>query len=142
MRRTEPVKGIRDVAQHLNNELRVIAERAQGAYGTLTWVVGAGEDRVPTPCMVNAGTAYGRVVGPVTDFEERLPVGEIRRLRLELSERVLMISDAHGHLVSLVRSFEASIGELANGKERYSSDQVINFSFERVQDNEPAAEDI
>ena len=75
MRRTETVTEMRNKAQHLNHELARIAERGQGAYGTLTWVLGVGEDRVPRPMMINVGTAYGRVVGPVVDFEERLPIG-------------------------------------------------------------------
>jgi len=141
MRQTDPAKRMRDVAQHLNNELSGIAERAQGAYGTLTWVVGAGDDLVPTACMVNAGTAYGRVLGPVTDFEERLPSGEIHHLRIELGKRVLMISDAHGHLVSLVRSFEAAIGKLADRNQRYGSDQVFNLTFRHAQQDAPAAEE-
>ena len=76
MRRTECVTDMRNTAQHLNQQLPGIAQRSQGAYGTLTWVLGAGDDCVPKPLMLNIGTAYGNVIGPVTDlghpFEEFL----------------------------------------------------------------------
>ena len=109
MRRTKIVTDMRNKAQHLNRELAGIAKRSQGAYGTLTWVLGAGEHRVPKPVMLNIGSAYGRVVGPVTDLHERLPDGELHRVRLELADCLLMLPEAHEHLSSLVRSLEAPV---------------------------------
>ncbi len=142
MRRTETVTEMRNKAQHLNQELAGIAERSQGAYGTLTWVVGAGEDRVPKLLMLNIGTAYGRVVGPVIDFEERLEIGEIRRVRLELADRLLTLSDAHEHLASMVRSLEAPVADLAKGTPRYASDQLINFDLIPVDEEPVTGKDI
>ncbi len=142
MRRTETVTEMRNKAQHLNQELAGIAERSQGAYGTLTWVLGLGEDRVPKPMMLNIGTAYGRIVGPVIDFQERLPIHEIRRVRLELADRLLTLSDAHEHLASMVRSLEAPLAEFAEGKPRYGSDQFMNFDLIPVDKGRRAGEDI
>jgi len=142
MRRTEPVTEMRNVAQHLNQALAGIAERSQGAYGTLTWVVGTGEGRVPKPMMLNIGTTYGRVVGPVVDFEEWLPVAEIRRVRLELADRLLILSDAHEHLLSMVRSLEAPVANLAKGKPLHGSDQFINFDLIPVNEDVVIGEDI
>jgi len=142
MRRTETVTEIRNKAQHLNQELAGIAKRNQGAYGTLTWVVGAGEDHVPKPRMLNIGTAYGRVVGPMTDFEERLAIGDIYRVQLELADRLLTLSDAHEHLASIVRSLEAPVADLAKGKSRYSSDQFIKFDLIPVDEAPATGKDI
>ena len=129
MRRTEPVTEMRNAAQHLNQVLPNIAAQSQGAYGTLTWVLGAGEDRVPKPLMLNIGTAYGRVVGPVIDFEERLPVGKIRRVRLELADQLLILSDVYEYLTSMIRSLEPPLAEFAEGKPKYAADQFVNFNL-------------
>ncbi len=142
MRRTETVTEMRNKAQHLNHELARIAERGQGAYGTLTWVLGVGEDRVPRPMMINVGTAYGRVVGPVVDFEERLPIGELRRVRLELADGLLTLSETWEHVHSMVRSLEAPLAEFAEGKGAYGSDQVMSFDFVPVKVDHPEEGDI
>jgi len=140
MRRSESVTDMRNTAQHLDQELTGIAKRSQGAYGTLSWVIGAGEELVPKPLMLNLGTAYGRVVGPVIDFEERLPAGEIRRIRLELADRLLMLSDVILHLTGMLSSLEASIAEFAEGKERFGSDQFMNFDFIPVNEEKLGSE--
>ena len=142
MRRTEPVTEMRNKAQHLNNELAGIAERSQGAYGTLTWVLGAGEDRVPQPMILNIGAAYGCVVGPMIDLQERLPIDEIRRVRLELADRLLTLSDAHEHLASMVRGLEAPLAEFAEGKPRYAFDQFINSVLKPLDKGRSAGEEI
>ena len=141
-RRTETVTEMRNKAQHLNQALAGIAERSQGAYGTLTWIVGAGEDRVPKSMMLNIGTAYGRVVGPVIDFQERLSIREIHRVRLELADRLLTLSDVREHLASMVRSLEAPVAEFAKGRVRYGSDQFMNFDLIPVDEDLGAREDI
>ncbi|MEA1900468.1 MAG: hypothetical protein U9N47_06870 [Thermodesulfobacteriota bacterium] len=142
MRRTNTVTKMRDNAQHLNQNLDGIAERSQGAYGTLTWVLGVGEDSVPKPMMLNIGTAYGRVVGPEIDFQEQLPIGEIHRVRLELADRFLMLSDVYEHLASMVRSLVAPLADFAEGKPRYGSDQFINFNLTPVDETLGAGTDI
>ena len=135
MRRTKAVTEMRNTAQHLNQRLQGIAKRSQGAYGTLTWIVGAGQDQVQRPFMLNIGTAYGRVVGPVVDFEERLPVGEIRRIRLELADRFLLLSDTQESLASMIRSLEGALSSVAEGKERFGSDQLMGFDFVPVSED-------
>ena len=142
MRRTKTVTVMRHTAQHLDRELAGIAKRGQGAYGTLTWIVGTGEDRVPQPMMLNVGTAYGRVLGPVTDFLERLPIREIHRVRLELADRLLTLSDVREHLASMVRSLEAAVANYANGRRRYGSDQFFKCDFIPVDEDLGAGEDI
>ena len=134
IRRTEVVTDMRNSAQHLDQELAGIAGKSQGAYGTLSWVVGAGEEHVTKPMMLNLGTAYGRVVGPVVDLLERLPDGEIHRIRLELANRLLMLSDVIQHLSEMIHSLEAPLEKLAEGKERFGSDQFMNFKLSPVND--------
>lgn len=142
MRRTEAVTEMRNKAQHLNQELAGIAKRSQGAYGTLTWVLGTGEDSLPKPLMLNIGTAYGRVVGPMIDFQERLPIGEIRRIRLELADRFLTLSDAREHLASMVRNLEPPVADFAKGKPRFGSDQFMKFDIIPVGEDPGSGQDI
>lgn len=142
MRGTEGVTTIRNAAQHLNHELAGIAQRSQGAYGTLTWIVGAGEDQVPKPFMLNIGTAYGCVVGPMSDFEERVPVSEIRRVRLELADRLLLLSDPYESVVSMVRSLESALSGFADGRERFGSDQLMGFRFVALGEDPEVSKDI
>ncbi len=142
MRRTKPVTDMRNVAQHLNQALPNIAAQSQGAYGTLTWVLGVGEGHVPKPLMLNIGTAYGRVVGPVIDFEERLPVGTISRIRLELADQFLMLSGVYEHLTSMVRSLEPPLAEFAEGKPKYGADQFVNFDLIPINENDVPEESI
>ena len=142
IRRTVIVTEMRNIAQHLDQELDKIAEKSQGAYGTLSWVVGTGDEIPPEPQMLNLGTAYGRVVGPVTDVQERLPVGEIHRIRLELSNRLLMLSDVFLHLSEMVKSFEGPLVSFAEGKDRFGSDQFIKFNLIPVVEEAFSEEDI
>ena len=142
IRKTKCVTNMRDTAQHLYEKLPGIAERSQGAYGTLTWVLGAGDDCVPKALMLNIGTAYGQVIGPITDLEERLPIGEIRRVRLELGERFLLLSDTYKRLGSMVQSIEGAVSELAEGKERFGSDQLIGFNLVPMTENSQGHKDI
>ena len=136
MRRTASLTEMRNTAQHLNHHLASIAERSQGAYGTLKWVVGKGEGDVPRPMMLNIGAAYGRVLSPVIDLEERLPEDGVHRIQLELADRLLTLSDVQDHLTSIVRSLEGPLAEFAEGKQRYGSDQFVKFELSPVQ---PAA---
>ncbi len=84
--------------------------------------------------MLNLGTAYGRVVGPVVDLLERLPDGEIHRVRLELANRLLMLSDVIQHLSEMLHSLEVPLEKFAEGKERFGSDQFMNFKLSPVND--------
>ncbi len=129
VRKTEIVTEMRNTAQHLDKELAGIAERSQGAYGTLSWVVGMGDSEVPRSAMLNLGTAYGRVVGPLIDFCERLPIGEIRRLKLELAKQELLLSETYQDLEQLFKSLENGLNCVAEGKDRYGSDQFIMLNL-------------
>lgn len=140
IRGTKSVKEMRNTAQHLNQHLGGIADRRQGAYGTLAWVVGAGETQVPKPMLLNVGTNYGIVRGPMMDFEERLPAGEIHRLQLELADRLLMLSDARDRLASIVRSLEGALAKIAEGKPRYESDQFFGFKLPELDEDQSAGE--
>jgi len=132
MRQTEDVTGMRNNAQHLNQELVGISKRGQGAYGTLTWVLGKGDTDVPQPMILNIGTAYGRIVGPETDFLERLPENQINKIRLELASHYLILSEIYKHLDTMVRSLEATMSDFAKDQNTYNSDQFIKFELKPI----------
>ncbi len=127
MRRTEKVEGMRNATQHLNNELDGIARRKQGAYGTLTWVVGAGDERPVTMYGLNLGATYGGFATSVVKPGEHIPSGDIQRVRLELANRRTNLADIRDHVYDFVQSIEGSLAEEFAGKARYGADMFVGF---------------
>ncbi len=63
-------------------------------------------------------------------------------MRLELGERFLLLSDTYKRLGSMVQSIEGAVSELAEGKERFGSDQLIGFNLVPMTENSQGHKDI
>lgn len=139
IRRTNDVRELRHIVQHLNREVDRIANEGWAALGTLTWL---GPSPVPespaSAYILQAGTFYaGQLThGPMIDTWSSLPKGEIADISLLTAGLRVNLSTVIGNLRSITRSLEAPLEEFAAGKERFGSDVLMTFYLTPVEEPE------
>lgn len=132
IRGTASVETLRDVIQHLNNELRDIGEKQSSALGTITWLGPSVEDHSPpTAWILQPGSFYpGQIThGPMMDLEARVPPGEISQIHLVTSGVRVDLPDVIKRIRTMIASIEPSMREHCTGRELMGSDVVMHFSL-------------
>lgn len=132
IRGTASVETLRDVIQHLNNELRDIGEKQSSALGTITWLGPSVEEHSsPTAWILQPGSFYpGQIThGPMMDIEARVSPGEISQIHLVTSGVRVDLPDVIKRIRTMIASIEPSMREHCTGRELMGSDVVMHFSM-------------
>jgi len=106
--------------------LRLSAEMAGQAYEDLICELnklGSGEGANERRNFVTPVRHAWGIVDAVHRF------GEIHRVRLELANHLLILSDVILYLAEMFHSLEKSIEKFAAGKERFNTDRLVHFKF-------------
>jgi hypothetical protein len=143
IRATSDVEDLRDVVQHLNQELKAIGNRKASALGTITWLSGSPtEGSPPVAWMLQPGSFYPeqRTFGPVIDLHGRVVPGEITQICLQTSGVRVDLSDVVRRVQEMLAALEPSLRDQSKGKDLLGSDILLHISLQPVAkgDDEPA----
>ena len=139
IRATAAVEKLRNVTQHLNQEMKVIGDKQSAALGTITWLgPSPTEDSPPSAWVLQPGSFYRDqfTLGPLIDRELRLAGGEIAQVNLVTSGVRVNLSDVVWRIKRMMAALEPSIRENAKGKELLGSDVLLHFALRPVDDHE------
>lgn len=132
IRRTSNIEPLRHIVQHLNGEVRKIAEAGLGALGTLTWVGPSSHPKgPPRMCILQPGTFYPqqKIFGPEVDLVSTVVPGSIADITLRTSGAQVNLSKSVGALSEFFRSLEASLREIEPRERRHGSDTLMRIDF-------------
>ena len=135
MRSTENLEQLRDVVQHLNNELSQIGESRASALGTITWLGPSPATDAPPSCWtLQPGTSYPeqRTLGPLVDRLSYLPAGAVDQIVLRTSRVKVDLGEISRRVSSVIQSLEVPLREYAEGKPRLGSNRLVSFELTPV----------
>ena len=140
-RKTDQVKTLRHVVQHINREVDQIVKEGWAALGTLTWAgPSAATGGPPTAWILQAGTSYaGQLThGPMIDTYATIPAGEICDIFLKTSGVTVNLSDVLARLRSFISSIEGPLEEFCRDKDRFGSDYQYAFELLPIENDVPS----
>lgn len=123
--RTAPVESMRDVQQHLNNEIAKLAEGQQSVWGSLGWVATLDESGQRSKLCSLVGGQIATGIHPFVNPLGKVLLGPIDHVRLTLGEGTVELTRTHEELGNFVKAVEPSLESAFSGLPRSGSDFFV-----------------
>ena len=132
MRGTNSVEQLRNVVQHLNQELKTIAERRTASMGTLSWLGPSPAPDCPaTAWILQWGSYYPelRTVGSRIDLLTGVTEGGVEDICLTTSATRVDLTHTCDRIQRLIRAIEAAARKLPAKSGKLGSDVLMHFEL-------------
>ena len=138
IRQTQEVVKLRNVVQHLNQNVDRIEKEHWAVLGTLTWLgPSAVPGGPPTSFIFEAGTSYrGQMTyGPMIDFQSSLPTGEIADISLATAGVKVNLARLVDRMRSMIKGLEIPLKKFAADKKHFGSDRLLMLPLVPVKED-------
>lgn len=137
IRGTKNVEELRDVVQHLNRELKNIAQRRTASMGTLTWLgPSPSTDSPATAWILQCGSFYPEqmTIGPEMDLLTGVREGGVEDICLTTSVTRVNLTQTYDRIQRLIRGIKGAARNVPAEKGRLGSDVLMHFELMPVPD--------
>lgn len=141
MRGTQDVEKLRNIVQHINQEMSKIGEMEASALGSLSWSSHCPDlEHAATGWVLAAGSLYPqqKVIGPWVDRTKVLPKGAIDDVALVTADVSVNLTVLRERVESFVRALEVGLGPQFVGEKPLGTDLVTALHVRLLRDPEPS----